>query len=195
MKLFGQTAQGSNKVNVSAVAVLKALPGIPIAVMQQMCTPGGVKGPPVDLLTANANTDNSCWTTYTDQPTNAPKVKALFDASQSCSALPQDLDLITIGTDIFLQNGVAATVYANAQDLFMNRQPGMCWYVPIIPDSTKCNQTDPIIDWAKICPTDVTKHGGHSTITATVQCQQSLFDGKDNLCFSARLVREPGKGY
>ena len=195
MKLFGASASGSNDVNVSAVAALRAVPGIPIAIMQNMCTPGGAVGPLVDILTANAKTDNSCWTTYLDQPVNAPKVKALFDASQNCSGLPGTDDLVTIGTDIFLQNGVAATVYTNAQDLFETNQPGKCWFVPVIPNSTKCNQTDPILDWAKICPTQVTKHGGHSTITTTIQCQQSLFQAKDNLCFSPRLVREPGKGY
>jgi Flp pilus assembly protein TadG len=195
MKLFGASASGANNVNVSAVAALRAVPGIPIAIMENMCTPGGAVGPLVDLLTANANTDNSCWTTYLDQPVNAPKVKALFDSSKTCSGLPGNLDLVTIGTDIFLQNGVAATVYANAEDLFENDQPGKCWFVPVIPNSTKCNQTDPILDWAKLCPTEVTKHGGHSTITATIQCQQSLFQAKDNLCFSPRLVREPGKGY
>ena len=195
MKLFGASASGVNNVNVSAVAALRAIPGIPIAVMESMCTPGGAVGPLVDLLTASAKTDNSCWTTYTDSPVSAPKVKALFDASQNCSGLPGNLDRVTIGTDISLDNVVDATVYDNAGNLFEKNQPGKCWFIPVIPNSTKCNTKDLIIDWAKICPTDVTKHAGNSTITATVQCQQSLFQAQDNLCFSPRLVREPGKGY
>ena len=195
MKLFGASASGVNYVNVSAVAALRAIPGIPIAVMEKECTPGGIKGSLIELKTANAKDDNSCWTTYTDQPVNAPKVKALFDASQNCTGLPGNLALVTKGTDIYLDNGVTATVYDNAEELFKKNQSGKCWFVPVIPNSTGCNKTDPILDWAKICPTDVVKHGKHSTITTTVQCQQSLFQAQDNLCFSPRLVREPGKGY
>ncbi len=40
MKLWGGAASGSNNVNVSAVAALKALPGLPIAVMQGTCGVG-----------------------------------------------------------------------------------------------------------------------------------------------------------
>jgi Flp pilus assembly protein TadG len=195
MKLFGHNAPASNNVNVSAVAALSAIPGIPIAIMEKVCVeseqnPGKI----FDLLTANAIIDNSCWTTYTDKPVSAKSVKALFNASQTCSGLPNSPQLLALQTPIHLQNGVDATVYADAEDLFMNRHPGKCWILPVVPDSTKCNQSDPIQSWAKLCPTSVTKHGAHSKITGTVQCSQTLFS-LDNLCFSARLVREPGKGY
>jgi Flp pilus assembly protein TadG len=197
MNLFGGSAPGSNDVNVSAVAALKSVPGIPIAVMVQECK-GADVNPNVKLRQTNAKTDNSCWTTYTDNPPSANRIQALFRASRTCEDLPASSDLVTIGTPIELNNGQQAADYDEAYDLFMTKHPGRCWYVPIIPDSTKCNQTSPILDWAKICPTDVVKQPQQKNepkyIQASVQCQQNLFTPV-GLCFSSRLVREPGKGY
>jgi Flp pilus assembly protein TadG len=190
MRLMGNNAQSSNDVSVSAVAALTALPGLPIAVMEKMCPAGGAKSGPINLLTAQAKTNNSCWTTYTDNPVDAPKVKALFQASETCQGLPGIQAPITIGTDIHLHNAVAG--YDDAEDLFVKDKPGRCWYVPVIPDSTSCKISDTIVDWAKICPTAVVTTPGK--ITTTVQCQQSLFAVQDNLCFSSRLLRDTKSG-
>jgi len=196
MKLFGGSAQGSNNVSVSAVAALKAVPGIPIAVMVGVCQ-GGTKTAPVRLRQTNANIDNSCWTTYTENPPSANRVQALFRNSGTCSDLPAASDLVTIDTPIELDNGQQASDYDEAYDLFITKYPGKCWYVPVVPDGTKCNQTSPLLDWAKICPTDVVKQTTGNEpkyIEATVQCQQDLFSAKDNLCFSSRLLRDTKSG-
>jgi Flp pilus assembly protein TadG len=197
MKIFGYNAPASNNINVSAVAALKALPGIPIAVMTQLCN-GSSTTPNVKLRQTDAKIDNSCWTTYTENPPSAQRVQELFAASRTCSGLPAATNSITVGTPIELNNGQQASTYEEAYDLFIANFPGACWYVPVIPNSTKCNQTDPILDWAKICPTDVvkqTKGNDPKYILASVSCQQNLFSASNNLCFSSRLVREPGKGY
>jgi hypothetical protein len=198
MKLFGQNAAaGSNKVSVSAVAVLRSVPGIPIAIMQKLCDgPNQVND--VLLRQTSDPIDNSCWTTYTDNPPSANAVQALFGNSETCSGLPANLDLITIGTLIELDNGQQASTYGAAQDTLLPNGapgPGPCFIVPVVPDSTHCNQTDQIVDWAKICATDIQKTGNPKYIKVNVTCNQSLFRTKDNLCYSSRLVREPTKGY
>jgi Flp pilus assembly protein TadG len=196
MRLFGGSAKGSNQVNVSAVAALKSVPGIPIAIMTKLCN-GSSTVNDVKLLQTDANVDNSCWTTYTDNPPSASRVQALFTASGTCSGLPANLELITIGTLIELDNGQQASTYEEAKDLFINNAAtqGRCWTVPVVPNSTKCNQQDQILDWAKICPTEVVKQGSPKYIKVNLTCNQNLFTAiKDNLCFSARLVREPAAG-
>jgi Flp pilus assembly protein TadG len=196
MKLFGGSAPASNDVNVSAVAALKSTPGIPIAIMISLCNGSNVT-PGVRLRQTNANIDNSCWTTYTENPPSANRVQALFKAARTCDDLPAASQLITLGTPLELDNGQQASTYEEAYDLFIAKYPGKCWYVPIIPAASKCNQTNPFQGWAKICPTDVvkqTKGNEPKYIEASVQCQQNLFEPV-GLCFSSRLVREPGKGY
>lgn len=193
MRLFGKSVQASNDVNVSAVAALRAVPGLPIAIMDSLCD-GANPVNNVDLLQTNANVDNSCWTTYTDNPPSASRVQALFTASETCSNLPANLDLITIGTLIELNNGQQTSTYSDGGNLFTAHQ-GQCWMVPVIPNSTKCNQSDQILDWAKICPTSWESQGSPKYIRANITCKQSLTRVQDNLCFSPRLVREPGKGY
>ncbi len=194
LNLFGAPAPAKTDISVSAVAVLKAVPGIPIAIMTKLCN-GSSTVPNVMLRQTNANVDNSCWTTYTDNPPSAKAVQELFGKSATCSGLPSQSDLVTIGTLIELNNGQEASTYQEAKDLFLAPQNlGKCWIVPVVPNSTKCNQSDPILEWAKICPTEVEKQGNPKYIKANITCNQDLFKTKDNLCFSPRLVRDTKSG-
>jgi Flp pilus assembly protein TadG len=193
MKLFGASASGSNDVNVSAVAALKALPGIPIALMEKVCN-GTSQVNDVFLRQTNAIQDNSCWTTYTDNPPSASAVQALFGKSLTCSGLPAGSDLVTIGTLIELNNGQQASTYQEAEDLFITNQPNKWWIVPVIPNSTACNQSDPITQWAKIYPTEVVKNGSPKYIKAHVVCGQNQFRADSNLCFTSRLLRDTKSG-
>ena len=111
MRLLGQNAPTTSNISVSAVAVLTATPLIPIALYDSLCN-GSNTVPNVDLRMESQNPKNACWTTYLDQPVNVPKLRALFDNSGTCSGLPKDL--VDVGTDIFVQNGVGATVFNNA---------------------------------------------------------------------------------
>lgn len=197
MKLLGQSAPATADVSVSAVAALRAIPGIPVAIMEKVCNNGDVtskvKVSAVELTRSPAKTDNSCWTTYLDNPVNAPKIKAALQASQSCSGLPTGVDqFVTIGTDIYLQNGVVNSTYDDAKAVL----PGKCWIVPVVPNATNCNKTDPITGWASICVSDVTKKGpaGDKYIKADVYCGQDLYRIDSNLCFSSRLLRDTKSG-
>jgi Flp pilus assembly protein TadG len=187
MRLLGQSAPSTIDVSVSAVAALRALPGIPIAIMTSLCS-GSSTVNNVKLLQTDAKVDNSCWTTYTDNPPSAPKVQALFKSSATCSGLPAGTESVTIGTLIELDNGQTNSNYAEAKDLFMSPQnSGRCWMVPVVPNST-------IVDWAKIFPTAVEKQGSPKYITVNLTCNQDIFRTSDNLCFSPRLLRDTKSG-
>jgi Flp pilus assembly protein TadG len=198
MKLFGQSAPGTADVSVSAVAVTTAKPSIPIAIHSSVCN-GSTTVPDVQIVTSPAGPDNSCWTTYWDPPVNTPKVQDLFTSTKTCSGLPNG------GSGpISLSNGVNTPVYPSAESLF-NLDWTVCWMVPVVA-GTGCTGAEPIVDWAKICPSKVYYPGGgggstkcpdgknNKCIIASVTCGQSLYRTDDSLCFASRLVREPQSG-
>jgi Flp pilus assembly protein TadG len=203
MRLFGASTPTTADISVSAVAVLAAEPSIPIAIHDSLCN-GSNTVTGVQLLTSPSTTDNSCWTTYWDSPASSQAIKALFKASESCSGLPRGAG----GGEIYLNNGVITSVYRRAEKFFIkdNDTKNRCWLVPVVPDSTKCNQTDPITDWAKICPTHVkvnpsTKDEDFNTdtsaqhyIIADVTCNQQALGSSSSLCFRPRLVRDIKSG-
>jgi Flp pilus assembly protein TadG len=180
MNLFGQSVSSTVDVNVSAVAVLRALPSVPIAISKSLCSAPN----PVDLVQSPAN-NLSCWTNYLGNPVDAGKVQALFVASETCSGLPNAYDLFKSNTPIHLKADVGTSVYGDARKLL-----GRCWIVPVV-NTTTCSM-DVIDSWAKICPTAVSDTG----IKANLTCDQdqSLFRVRDNLCFSPRLVRDTKSG-
>jgi len=180
LNLFGQSASSTVDVNVSAVAVLRALPSVPIAISKSLCSAPN----PVDLVQSPAN-NLSCWTNYLGNPVDAGKVQALFVASETCSGLPNAYDLFKSNTPIHLKADVGTSVYGDARVLL-----GRCWIVPVV-NTTTCSM-DVIDSWAKICPTAVSDTG----IKANLTCDQdqSLFRVRDNLCFSPRLVRDTKSG-
>jgi len=123
---------------------------------------------------------------------NAPKIKAALTSSKTCSGLSAADQLINLGTDIYLNNGVINSTYDAAEAAL----PGKCWMVPVIPNSTKCNGTDAITGWASVCVSVVTKDGaaGDKYIKGDVTCGQSLYRTDSNLCFSSRLLRDTKSG-
>jgi hypothetical protein len=186
MNLFGQSTPSTVDVNVSAVAALKVLPSVPIAIMQNLC--GGSSS----IRDASASTDNSCWTTYTDS-SSPNQVRTLFDGSASCSGLPANTDQITKGTSIALDDNSDPSTYQKAADLFC---PGGtctgCWIVPVIANGSNCSSNASIVDWARICPSKV--QSSKIDVTTVIKCNQNLFRAADNLCFSPRLVRDTKSG-
>jgi Flp pilus assembly protein TadG len=194
MNLFGQSVSSTVDVNVSAVAVLKVLPGVPIAIMNNLCGSSSV-----NLRDASTSTDNSCWTTYTTL-SSPNQVRTLFDASASCSGLPANTDQITIGTSIALDDNSDTSTYQKAAGLFCPGgicPPNKCWIVPVIANGSDCSRSDPstpIVDWARICPSEVKSDSATKFVKATVTCNQNLFRVDHNLCFSPRLVRDTKSG-
>jgi len=195
--LFGASASASNNVNVSAVSVISGRPSIPIALWSTVCQ-GSSTVPNVEIAQQNPqNGENSCWTTYLDNSSGAPDIKALFTASASCTGLP--VGEIDIGVPIYENKGQVASVYQVAEDFFMNdaATKNRDWLIPVINGTGNCNAKNPtpIVNWAKIRVSEVSKHGSDSYIKADITCNQSINAPSNLLCFSHRLVREPTKGY
>ena len=200
MNLLGIPTSGTQSVSVSAVSVITSKPSIPIALWSSACN-GITTVPNVHIKqqhpSKNDGDENSCWTTYLDKSSGSPDVKALFQVSSTCSGAAVD-GAIDIGTPIYQNKGQQNADYGVASQFFMTDYPNRCWLIPVIDGSGNCDAKNPapIKDWAKICPTAVSKNGSHSYIQANVTCNQNIHDSHDtSLCFSHRLVREPSKGY
>ena len=104
LNLLGQSVPATVDVNVSAVAVLRTLPSVPVVIKQGLCN-GLNTVMNVRLRERGASTTNSCWTTYTESAQisqQAQKVQALFTASASCSGLPANTAPIEKDTKIEL---------------------------------------------------------------------------------------------
>lgn len=202
MNIFGGSAPATVNVNVSAVAVLRVTPSVPIAIKQGLCNGSNVVT--ARLRERGASNTNSCWTTYTDTVSTS-NVQDLFDASGQCTGLPANTDRISIGTKVGLSNTTRSGPYFDARTLFSSHNwESQCWIVPVVPNTTNCSGQAEIVDWAKVCPLDVkvTSGGGFGGgggsseryISAKVTCSQELFRVEDNLCFSPRLLRDTKSG-
>jgi Flp pilus assembly protein TadG len=193
--LLGVPTSGTQNVNVSAVAVVTAIPSLPIAIYDTQCT----APQPVKIRATDDPKETGCWTTYFDGSTSKPDVVGLMKASGTCNGTPQGAN---VGDSIHLNDGNQKPDYDAANDLF-TANPSQCWIVPVVaaPSPTaktnNCNQWQPILDFASICPTTVVSTKNPKYIQATVTCKQTLDATSNNLCFSHRLVREKeaGKAY
>jgi len=208
MNLFGISTAGTQNVNVSAVATIAARPAIPIALWQTKC--GVASGDPPSYPVQNGVQiemqhpdqsgagENACWTTFFDCSSGAPDIKAGFTTASTCSGNSIDGD-VKLGSLICQNKGQVNTVMKNAEDFFLNTpgNTGKWWIIPVIGGGGNCDPQNPtaIVDFAKIQVTDVVKTGSPKYITANIQCGQSLSALNSSLCFTHRLVREPGKGY
>lgn len=200
MKLFGSNsaASGSNNVSVSAVSVITARASIPIALWSSQCgLPVTAKKSDVQIKMQPPGSETACWTTYLDKSSGSPDIKALFDASGSCSDLP--IGDVDIGIPIYENKGGVTSVFDTAQSFFEDPlHTGRCWLLPVItpPVGGNCNIKDPtpIVDWAQLCYTKTVVEGKDKYIQGDITCGKSLNNTPDSLCYSNRLVREPNKG-
>jgi hypothetical protein len=106
---------------------------------------------------------------------------------------------IGIGSLICQNRGQVKTVLGEAEDFFMKTHQNRWWLIPVITGGGNCDPQNPtaIMNWAKIYPKIIDKSGNPKYIVADVECGPNLIyeDTQSSLCFSHRLVREPGKGY
>jgi Flp pilus assembly protein TadG len=143
--LFGQTVNGTQNVSVSAVAVIQAIPGMPITIAgcaptSAGCTGGsGTEDDPytqckllqVDSSNNGNNPDNdwdngkfqdSGWTTFNIQPANAPTIKALVGNNSTCGNIPG----VNMGVGcIHLNNGQIAPVLQTFENVYKHNGDGL----------------------------------------------------------------------
>jgi hypothetical protein len=209
MRLFGASVPTNQNISVSAVATIQTRPAIPIALWETKC---GTKvgTPPQYPLQTNvkiemqhpdqkdATGENACWTTFFDCSSGAPDIKAGFTTASTCSGSAIDGN-IGIGSMICQNRGQVNTVMGSAQDFFLDTPSNLGnWFIiPVLSGGGNCAPDNPtgVVDFAKIKVTDVVKTGNPKYIQADIQCGQGLDSTESSLCFTHRLVREPGKGY
>jgi hypothetical protein len=217
MNLFGGGASvaGSNKVNVSATAVIYAQPGLPIAVNGCNSAWVGTDTPIPwnQTLSGGSSPNNSGWTTYLDG--SVSDVKALIRKIAAC----QGTGVVNVGTDICLNPSQQATDLQELEILIGNNTDGTpkCYLAPVVGSSTKfdgCGDTTPnngtpneILTYAQLCPKAVCGPDVNGKINQGLCTQPNSFGkylfatvkscnvGDPNApgltsCYSFRLIRE-----
>jgi Flp pilus assembly protein TadG len=184
--LLGYTTSGTADVTVSAVAVIRALPGMPIAVAQSTC------GSTTTLDFQSGGKSNSGWETYYIANASTSEIRALWDNLPYCSGQP----IVDVGFCGNLANGVNDTIFnQNIKKMFKDK-PDRCYLVPVVANNGNMNQCQKIIDWAQFCPDlDLNKAmPGPGKLYGTVTCGQSTWTSRDTKCYVPLLVRDAKSG-
>jgi Flp pilus assembly protein TadG len=206
--LGGGTASGSNNVNVSAVAVIQGLPGLPIAL--NGCNPAWENTnqaiPWNQAPSGGSNPNNSGWTTYLDNSVSVPDVIALIHKIGAC----QGTGIVNVGTDICLNNGQQNPDLREMETLIGTNADGTpkCYLTPVVPSTTNFNGcNNEILAYAQICPLAMCGPGVNGSVNQNLCTQPNKFGkyvfatvkscnvGDPNRpgltsCYSLRLVRE-----
>jgi Flp pilus assembly protein TadG len=220
LNLFGSGTgtAGVNNVNVSAVSVIQAQPGLPIAI--NGCNPAWVgTDTPIawqQTSSGGSNPNNSGWTTYLDNSASAKDVQALIRKIAAC----QGTGVVNVGTEICLNNGQEAENLRELDILIGTNTDGtpMCYLTPVVPSTVNFNgcgdgipsnqQGNEILQYAQICPKAICNTGGSKTLQNQNLCIEKPSFGKYlfatvkscnigdpnapglTSCYSLRLVRE-----
>jgi Flp pilus assembly protein TadG len=203
LNLLGFSASSSSNVNVSAVAVYSAIPGIPLALGG--CTPSMVDQSINFDQTPSGGSDmnNSGWTTYTVNETNVPDIEKRIKAIVNC----QGGGAVKKGDPICLGNGADTAVMPTWEEL-ADPSGNTCYFTPVVAPQkafTGCTGAENIIQaWAKICikyicaptikPANPSCEKGKKYIVARVESCDLPDTARVGQCFRHSLVREPQVG-
>jgi Flp pilus assembly protein TadG len=189
LNVFGKATNNTADVSVSAVAVNQALPGLPIVVLDTLCT----APPPVILDFRTGGSSTAGWETYQIDNASTTEVRDLWRKLPYCAGQPA----IDTGYCGNVANGVNQTIVNEILKPMFQADPNRCYLIPVVKTSgfTQC-QT--ITDWASFCPDK-----GNNTADAfpetgklkgTVTCGQSPWTSRDTQCYVQRLVRDKTSG-
>jgi Flp pilus assembly protein TadG len=185
--LFGQTANTSADVSVSAVGVIRALPGLPIVVTDNLC-PDPTKTKTLDFQPPNS----AGWETYYIENASTSQVRDLWEALPFCSGQP----IVDIGYCGNVANGVNETIVNGHLKYMFKAEPERCYLIPVIkpPTGGNINQCQTITDWASFCPDKIDPFPKTGTLKGTVTCGQTTWDSRDTKCYVPFLVRDTKSG-
>ena len=189
LNLFGHNIDDTANLNVSAVAVIKAAPGLPIAIEEARCSQPN----PQKLLQSSSQTDNSGYTTYWINNASATQIRDLLKNAKTCGG---GIPAVGFGFPTNLNNGQISSVYSDFGDVF-KAYPGQCYLIPVVRNGSNWNQTEKIIDFAKFCPdakNPVVKNGSDKYLYGTVTCGQNPYSTTDVSCYVPALVRDVKSG-
>lgn len=188
--LFGQPTNNTAEVSVSAIAVIRALPGLPIVVTENLC------GTDATLDFQSGGKGTAGWETYQIENASTDEVRALWRALPFCSGQP----IVDIGYCGNLANGVNATIFNDILKPMFEAEPKRCYLIPVVKNPGNLNQCQKITDWAQFCPAcnpngDCTNaFPGQGKLYGKVTCGQSTWTSRDTKCYVPRLVRDTKSG-
>jgi Flp pilus assembly protein TadG len=186
--LFGIATPATAPVNVSAVAVIKAVPGLPIAVADSSCGSSTVT---LDF----DNSGSGRWTTYYQSTTSA-NVGALFDGLPTCSGQPPvDVGFCAnLGDNTKLSPGMRDSLFKNTLPNIFASNSG-CYLLPVVKagdiNASTCAE---ISGWAKFCPDSKTPLPSNHEVKGSVTCGQSIYTSRDTRCYVPSLIRDKLSG-
>src|SRR5215470_7629178 len=140
--LLGQPTSNTADVSVSAVGVIRALPGLPIAISKNLC------GTTATLDFQSGGGSTSGWETYYITNASTTQVRDLWNALPFCEGQP----IVDIGYCGNIANGVNATIFNQILKPMFQANPNDCYLIPVVPNPGNFNQCQTIIDWAQFCP-------------------------------------------
>lgn len=216
--LLGFSMPSTADVNVSAVAAVQAVPGLPIvlggcpmpnppAPEPPVCTENGVSDSCTTvngittctgctLLKSPATKDNAGYTSYWFGSANASLMRAMVRNNFTCDSIPA----VTTTTDcILLNNGNINSVRKEIDDAFKpfsdpNPDPNDCFIIPVVDSNTNFNQCEVIQKFAKICIREVKDSGNPKFVKVNLTCPVSIVNTKDAKCYIPKLVRDTQSG-
>lgn len=185
LNLFGQPTKTTADVNVSAVAVNQALPGLPIVVVSDLC---GRTDATLDFRTGGKSTAG--WETYQISNASTDEVRALFEKLPYCAGQPA----IDVGYCGNIANGVNETIFNGHIKPLFDLDPRACYLIPVIKSGGNLNQCQNITDWASFCPATKETFPGPGMMKGSVTCGQSPWTSRDTKCYVQRLIRDKPSG-
>jgi Flp pilus assembly protein TadG len=189
LQLLGQNVNTTADVSVSAVAVIKGVPGLPIAIEEARCGQSN----PQKLLQSSSNKDNSGYTTYWVHNASASEIRGLLKNAITCGG---GIPSVNVGFCTQLNNGQITSVYSDFADVF-KAHPGKCFLIPIVRNGSNWNQCENITDFAKFCPSEkdsVVQKGNDKYIQGDITCGQNLYSTTNISCVVPTLVRDIKSG-
>jgi Flp pilus assembly protein TadG len=184
--LFGQTINNTTDVSVTAIAVNQALPGLPIVVLDSLCT----APPPVILNFQTGGASTAAWETYYIENASTSEVRDLWRALPFCAGQPS----IDIGFCGNVANGVNETIVNEVLKPMFKADPDFCYLIPVTKQGGNFNQCQPITDWARFCPDKTDAFPATGKLKGTVTCGQSTWTSRDTKCYVGRLFRDKTSG-
>jgi Flp pilus assembly protein TadG len=210
--LFGIPTAKTTNVSVSAVAIVKTAPDLPIAMEQGLCPTakddkGQIIPVPTKLLQSNSADETSGYTTFYINNASKTEINNLLQGSLTCSSAAS----VGIGFCTELNNGQISTIYDDFNSVFLKgKTEGRCYMIPVVATGVTYNQCSTILDFAKFCPTQSdtlgdagwgigkTKsedgQGWDKYIIGNVTCGENLSNAPWAKCHVTSLVRDAKSG-
>jgi len=197
--LMGVSQSGTQNVSVSAVAVVRGIPGIPVAIEENLCD---TSKNPYKIINSSSKVDNSGYTSYWINNTSKTVLSDMIDNNYTCDSIPP----VGIGFCTQLNNGKLYPLYDEFEKFFKANKPD-CYFIPVVKNGSNWNQCEKITKFARFCPLD-SPSGGYGYgktksadgtgwddyLYGNLTCGETPFTTRDTRCFVPTLVRDSKSG-